>query len=164
MALRPPHLALNPPYLFISFLFFISPFLSVSLCFSLSLFWPPPFFTFFFSVSLSLSLFLFSFFLPSCLSFFAFFWFLVFVSFFLFLLCFCFVKKNNIKIFHYRVFFCLSFLFFGGFLSSFSKSPLSLFFFLILSFVFCSTSRFFFKNEKDTNFWSRGGLQHNSFF
>ena len=89
----PPHLALNPPCLF--FVLFFVPFLSllliekpvfplekgifclflsVSLCFSLAFFWPPPF-----SISLSLSLsssFL-SFFLP------------VFLFCFLLLPCFC---------------------------------------------------------------------------
>ena len=84
----PPHLALNPPYLFffvfLFCFFFPLPFLylplkrktlffpikkgnfclfiCVSLCFSLALFGPPPFFPFSFFVSLLL----FSFFLPSC--------------------------------------------------------------------------------------------------
>ena len=88
--LKGPHLALNPPiFVFLCglfFLLFMFPFLSllprdkknlfsrrkghflfVFDClplFSLSLFWPPPFFNFSFSVSL-----FFSFFLPSCLSF-----------------------------------------------------------------------------------------------
>ena len=125
----PPHLALNPPYLF--FLFFLSLFLIEKPCFPpkkgifcfffeclplflLSLFWPPPF-------SLSLSLSLSFFFLPSFLSFFfAFFWFLVFVSFFSFYFFFAFASwKNNIKVFNYRVFVHQSFLIFVGFLSSF---------------------------------------------
>ena len=85
----PPHLALNPPYLFFCyfwfFCFFLFPlpflyllfnrktcfppkkgnfclFICVSLCFSFALFGPPPFFPFSFFVSLLL----FSFFLPSC--------------------------------------------------------------------------------------------------
>ena len=79
----PPHLALNPPYLFFCFFFFPLPFLYLffnrktlfsplkkaifvylsvfPFCFSLALFWPPPFFPFSFFVSLLL----FSFFLPS---------------------------------------------------------------------------------------------------
>ena len=64
-------------------------FLSVSLCFSWAFFGRP--LVQFLSLSLSLSLYLslsflfFSFFIPSCLSFFAFFWFLIFLSFFLLL-------------------------------------------------------------------------------
>ena len=97
----PPHLALNPPYLFFLFVFFFVfffasfPFFvfnrknlffplkraflwfifSVSLSFSLNLFWPPPF-----SLSLSLSLCFALVFLSSFLSFF---------FGFLFLSCFC---------------------------------------------------------------------------
>ena len=76
---------------------------SVSLSFSLSLFWPPSFCV---SLSLSLSLFL-LFFLSSFLSFFfAVFWFLVFVSFFLFLSSLLFFhERNNIKILNCK--FCL---------------------------------------------------------
>ena len=90
----PPHLALNPPFLFFFFgLFFlcfligkpclppkkgkICLFICASLCFSLALFGPPPFFPFLFlCLSLSLSLFLslslscsFLFLLPSYFSF-----------------------------------------------------------------------------------------------
>ena len=104
-----PHLALNPPYLFVvlSLFSFLSLlfnsknlvfslekgifclFLSVSLCFSLAL----PLFQFLF-LCLSLPLF----FLSSFLSFFfAFFCFLVFVSLFPFLLCFCFMKRTTSK-------------------------------------------------------------------
>ena len=161
----PPHLALNPPYFLFFFLVFV--FLSllcflcffnrqktcfpprkghflllifnVSLSFSLNLFWPPPF-----SVSLSLSLccsFLFSFLL---VFFFAFFLFLVFISFFPFLSSLLlFHEKKNIKIFNCNFFLkyflfllvsCLAFLF---------QIPFSyLCFFLILSYVFCSTSMF----------------------
>ena len=77
------------------------------------------------------------------------------------------ILKNNIKVFNYKVFDHQSFLIFVGFLSSFSfKSPfLTFVFFLILSFVFCSTSMFSLKNasSKNTIFWSRGGLQHDGF-
>ena len=161
----PPHLALNPPYLF--FLFFGFWFFSllcflcflidkkpvfpprkghflfifnVSLSFSLNLFWPPPF-----SVSLSLSL---------CCSF-LFTFLLVFLFCFLFVSCFClflslsffiaFVswkeKHENIqlqfvflKYFLFLLVSCLAFLF---------QIPFSyLCFFLILSYVFSSTSMF----------------------
>ena len=82
----PPHLALNPPYLFVLFffgflcLFFIcfligkpcfSPkkgnfclFICVSLCFSFALFGPPPFFSLSLSLSLSLSCYFLSSILP----------------------------------------------------------------------------------------------------
>ena len=156
----PPHLALNPPFFF-GFCFFSLPcflcflidkktcfpprkghFLlnfNVSLSFSLNLFWPP-----LFSVSLSLSLccsFHFSFLLVFL---FAFFLFLVFVSFFPFLSSLLlFHEKKNIKIFNSNFFpeiflfllvSCLAFLF---------QIPFSyLCFFLILSYVFCSTSMF----------------------
>ena len=119
----PPHLALNPPYLFFLFVFFwfsffflvhflslfliekpcfppkkghLLFFLSVSLSFSLA-FFRLPLFHFLF---LCLSVFLF--FLPSVLSFFfASFLFLVLVSFFLFLSSvLLFLEKNNIKIFN----------------------------------------------------------------
>ena len=110
-----------------------------------SLFWPPPF-------SLSLSLSLCCSFLPSLLSsFFAFFLFLVFVSFFLFLSSLLlFHEKNNINTLNYKLFLHHSFLIFVGFLSSlFLQIPFPyLCFFLILSFVFCSTSVFGFKERK----------------
>ena len=112
----PPHLALNPPYLFFFvFLCFAFPFLcllpidknpvfpldkdifclflSVSLCFPLAFSGLP-----LFSFSFSVSLLFFSFFLPSCLS-----WLLSFASWFLslsflfFLLCFCFMKRTTSK-------------------------------------------------------------------
>ena len=156
----PPHLALNPPYLFFlfvfcclfvffvgSFPFFVfhrktlfSPqkgifclFFSVSLPFSLAFFGLPLFHFLFLCPSLFL------FFLPSFLSFFfAFFLFLACVSFFLFLSSLLlFHEKNNIKIFNYKVFVHQSFLIFVGFLSSFLlQIPFPyLCFFLILNFV-----------------------------
>ena len=163
------------------FVFFFFLFLSF-LCFNRkALFSPPPpkkraFLVFFFSVSLSFSLAFFGlplfhflflclsvflFLLPSFLSFFfAFFLFLVFVSFFLFLSSLLlFHEKNNIKIFNYKVFLHHSFLIFVGFLSSFFlQIPFPyLCFFLILSFVFCSTSVFGFKEckFKKTHFFKK---------
>ena len=116
----PPHLALHPPYLFLLFFlicFFCFVFwlvttknlvfplekghflfiFSVSLSFSLSLFWPPSF-----CVSLSLSVSFLLFFLSSFLSSFLLsFGSLFFVSFFLFLSSlFFFHQRNNIKIFN----------------------------------------------------------------
>ena len=134
-------------------------------CFSFFLIWPllaSLFFCFSFSVSL------FSSFLSSFLSYlFAFFWFLVFVSFFLFflffLLCFSFMKGTTSK---YEI---ASFVFINIF--SFLVSCLFLFqvpfsylcYFLILSYVLCSTSRLL---NSTNNFkkWSKGGLQQNVFF
>ena len=124
----PPHMALNPPYVFGFFFVFRFPsytknllfppkghfclVCSVSICFSLA-FFAPPFFTFSFSVSLSLSLSLFSFFLPSylslLLSFGSLFWSL---SFFFFLLCFCFMKRTTSKYSIAKFVFHQSFLFF----------------------------------------------------
>ena len=74
--------------------------------FFLSIFRPPPS-----SISLSLSL-LFFFFFPSCLSFFAFFWFLSLSPFFLSSLL-LFHERNNIKIFNCNALFHQSFLFSG---------------------------------------------------
>ena len=124
-----------------------------------SFFWPPPF-----SLSLSLSL---SFsLLPSFLLVFLFCFLVVsvFVSFSLFLSSLLlFHEKNNIKHFFINPF---SFLLLSSLLFSF-KSPFLVFaFFLILSFVFRSTSMLSFKNassKKNTNFWTRGGFQHNFF-
>ena len=119
----PPHLALNPTY------FFLFPFLSlpliisnrktlfsplkraffclfssVSLCFSLAFFWPPPFS---FSVSRSLSLSLVLLFLPSCLSCLLSFGslFYLFLSLSSWLL---FHEKNNIKLWYYKVVFFIN--------------------------------------------------------
>ena len=157
----PPHLALNPPYLFFSlfvWFFFLSLLLMEKNCvsplkraflfifeclplFLLSLFWPH---TCSISLSLSLSLSLsisFSFFLPSCLSFFAFFCFLPFVSFFVFQsFLLLFNENNNMKYsitinpFSFSWVSCLVF--------SFKSLFLILVFFLILSYVFCSTWMF----------------------
>ena len=176
----PPHLALNPPYLFFFVFFFVflffsffvlieKPvfppkkgifclFLSVSLCFSLA-FFGLPLFTFSFSVSLSL---FFSFFLSFFLLSFG----SLFCLFHYFWFFFAFVSwKEQHQILQLQSFFHQSFLIFVGFLSSFFFQipfPYLCFFFLILTFVFCSTSMLFLK--KNTNFWSRGGLQHNLFF
>ena len=157
----PPHLALNPPC-FIVFVFFgggglaffsflclvlmenmFSPqkghlclFFSVSPSFSLSLF-SFPFFTFSFSVSL----FFFSFFLPSFLSCFFFFWFLVLSVYLFFLfLCFSYMKSTTSNIKVQSLFFNVPFCFLV-FCLLFLSNPfsLSLFFFLILSFVYGST-------------------------
>ena len=130
-----------------------------------SLFWPPPFSLF---LSLSLSFSSISFFLLVFL--FAFFCFLAFVSFFLLVYSLLlFHEKNNIKIFNYKSFcssilshFCWFPLFF--FLSN--PLSLSLLFVLILSFVFCSTSVFFFKKckFKKHHFSKNKGLQNNGYF
>ena len=128
---RPPHLALNPPYLFLCFLFFlykknlVFPLEKGIFClFSVFLFLSPlaffgfPLFLFLFPC-LSLLLF----FLYSFLSlFFAFFWFLVWVSLFILLSSLVFFhERNNIKIFNCKFFsssiffvfclFCFKFLF-----------------------------------------------------
>ena len=147
-----PHLALNPPYLFLllscfvfCFWFFVVFFgcliqkkalfslrkghflfiFSVSLSFSLSPFGPPSF-----SVSLSLSLFFPLFFLSSFLSlFFAVFWFLVFVSFFFFLSSLLFFhERNNMKKLNCKFFLHQYFLFFLVFCLFFSFKFLFLIF------------------------------------
>ena len=115
-------------------------FLSVSLCFSLA-FFGLPLFQFLF-LCLSLVLFFFSSFLSF---FFAFFWFLVFVSFFpslSYLLLFH--ERNNMQIVNYKGFFVHQSFLFVSFPVLFSLSnPLFLsLLFLILSYVFCSTSMF----------------------
>ena len=186
----PPHLALNPPNLFIFcfFWFVVVPFLSLLChtkkkpCFPprkghylfifeclplllLSFFWPPPF-SIFLSLSLSSSC---PFSFPSCLYFLLYFASLFLsLSFLFFLLCFCFMKRTTstysitkfsfINIFSFWVF-CLLF--------SLKSLFLSLFFLLILSYVFVQHHCFWFhkKNKlKNTNFWSKGGLQQNVFF
>ena len=179
----PPHLALNPPYLFwfvvfgtqtcfplqtrafllsvqflplfiITFWFLLSFALSLSLCLYIYIY-----------LSLSLSLLLFYLFLLCLLCFFlfAFFCFLGFVSLFLCLVSLLlFHEKNNIKILSFKVCFSSIPSFGGVFCLRFLSDPfsLSLFFFLILSFVFCSTSMFLLK-RKFKNVWSRGGLHQN---
>ena len=138
-------------------------FLSVSLSFSMAFFGLPLLHFFFLCLSLSLS------FLPSCLSFLLSFGLLFLsLSFFWFLPCFCFMKGRTTKKSLTKFLFInpFSFLLVSSLLFSF-KSPFIIFtFFLILSFVFCSTSMFVLKNasSKNTNFGSRRGLQHNVFF
>ena len=148
----PAHLDLNPPHFSFVVLF---PFLSllpidqkpcfsprkghfmfVFAClplFSLSLFWPPPFFHFLF---LCFSLF---FFLSSFLSFFfVLFSFLVFVCFFclFFLLCFCFMKRTTSKYSITKFSFINIFSILVSCLVFSSKSFFPIFVFLILSCVF----------------------------
>ena len=163
----PPHLALNPPYflfVFFGFLFFFFALLSLffligkKTCFpprkghfclfSMFLFLSPLTFfglPLFLSLSFSVSLFLLSFFLPSCLSSLLYFCFL-FLSLFHFSFFFAFVSWKEkhehfqlqflffLKYFFFLLVSCLAFLF---------QIPFSyLCFFLILSYVFCSTSMF----------------------
>ena len=169
----PPHLALNPPYLF--FFFFLgfcslfcffgcliqnqkpcfSPRKGLFYLFSVFLFLSPfallglPLFLFLF---LSLSFFFFSFFLPSCLCscfllvpclclFF-------FLSFFLFLLCFSFMKGTTSKYSIASFFGLPSFLFFKFPVFLFQVPFCYLSSFLILSYVFCSTSRFLVSKQR----------------
>ena len=131
------------------------------------LFLPP--LTFFglplFCFSFPVSLLLLSFF-PSCFSSLVLFLFLVFVFFIVFLLCFCFMNRTTWK---YKIaiswfsmnvfFFCfLSCFLFEFFLSFFFPDfELCLLFNIIV---------FGFKKPKfkNTNFWTKGGLQHNGFF
>ena len=186
----PPHLALNPPYLFVFvfvFVFFV-PFLSLLLIenpcfppkkgifclFSVFLFLSPstffdlPLFLFLFlCLSLSLSC--------SCLSFFllVFLFCFLFVScfclffIFFFLLCFCFLKRTTWK-------FKLQFLFFHQFFLFFMvsclvfpfKSLFLIFFFLILSYVFCSTWMFLVSKQttKKKLFFVKRGVATKRFF
>ena len=139
---------------------------SVSLSFSLSFFWPPSF-----CVSLSLSLFFLLFFLSSFLSlFFAVFWFLVFVSFFLFLSSLLFFhERNNIKKFNCKFFSSSRFSFFLVSYLFFFQVPFSyLCYFLILSYVFCSTSRFLVSKQttkkKKTDIFGQKGGRNKTFF
>ena len=188
----PPHLALNPPYLFLLFLLFcfffcflfcflvfkykkktsFSPrkghslfIFSVSLSFSLSLFWLPSF-----SVSLSLSLSLSS----SLLSFFL----LVFPFCFLLVPCFClflsfsfffafFHERNNIKILNCKFVFINFFLSFWFPVFFLFQVPFSyLCYFLILSYVFSSTSRFLISKQttEKNNFLVKRGVATKRFF
>ena len=122
-----------------------------------------PFFTFSFSVSL----FFFSYFLPSCLSFLLSFCFL-FLSFFsfFFLVCFCFMKTQhqNIKLQSFSSSILSHFCWFPLFFFLANSLSLSLLFFLILSFVFCSTSVFGFKECKfKKHIFQKKGVQHNVF-
>ena len=179
---RPPYLALNPSYfLFVLYFCFFSLFLmeklfsprnghfclflSVSFCFPLIIFGLPPFqflFQFLFlslSLSLSLLLFPFLFFYAICLvPCFCFF------SLFFCFLCLCFMKGTTSK---YSIAKMLSQSFLFGFLSCFSLKSLFIFvIFLILSCVFFNINVLGFKKhklKKNTNFWSRGGLQQNGF-
>ena len=147
----PPHLALNPPYLFLSVLFFLFffvlffPFLSLLLTtkktffpprkgnclfifgclplFLLSLFWPPPVFNF--SFSLSVSLLFFSFFLASfLLSFFSFLLIPCFSLFLSFSFFFAFVSwQEQHQNIQLQLVFHQYFLFIFGFLSFFFRIP-----------------------------------------
>ena len=86
---------------------------------------------------------------------------------FFFLLCFCFMKRTTSK--YSITSFCSSilshFCWFPLFFFLSNSLSLSLFFFLILSFVFCSTSVFFFEKckFKNTHFFQKKGVQHNVF-
>ena len=175
----PPHLALNPPYFFFLFFgFFIQKNLVFPLekgifcLFSVFLFLSPlaffdlPLFLFLFPC---LSLFFFSFFIPSCLCFLLSFGSLFgSLSLFFFLLWFSFMKgttsKYSIASFSSSVFtlFLVSCLFLFQVPFSYLCS------FLILSYVFCSTSRFLISKQttykKKKHFWSKRGLQQNVFF
>ena len=132
---------------------------SVSLSFSLNLFWPPPF-----SLSLSLSLCFALVFLSSFLSFF---------FGFLFLSCFClfffvlssvllFLEKNNMKILNWNFFSSSKCSLFWVSCLVFSLKSLFLIFvfFLILSYVFCSTSLFLVSKNPSwkTHFFKKRGV------
>ena len=156
---------LNTPYLLL-FCPFLSLFLvenQVFLCFSLA-FLGFPLFHFLF---LCLSLFLF--FVPSFLSFsllLSFGSLFLSLSFFLFLLCFCFMNRTTSNYSITKLLSHQSFLFLGWFpLFLFFQIPFPYlcFFFPDFKFIF-STSMFSLKMQvKNTNFWSREGLQHNVF-
>ena len=135
-------------------------FLSVSLSFSLAFFGLPLFQFLFLCLSLV------RFFLFSFLSFFfAFVLFLVFLSFFPFLSSLLlFHERNNIKILNYNFFINI---FLGFPVLFFLSNPFSyLCFFLILSYVFCSTSMFLVEKIKVEKhlFWVKRGLQQTGFF
>ena len=130
---------------------------------------PEPFLAFhLFNFSFSVSLLFFSFFLPSCLSCFAFFWFLLFLSLFHFLASLHLFRENQqhqkIQLqscFHQsRVFFvsCLVFSF---------KSLFRIFVVSWYSVMFFVQHQCFWLKKhklKNTNFWSKGELQQNGFF
>ena len=121
---------------------------SVSLSFSLCPFGPPSF-----SVSLSQSLFFLLFFLSSFLSLFLLSFgslslSLFFLSFFLFLLCFSFMKGTTSKYSIASFFGLPSFLFFKFPVFLFQVPFCYLSSFLILSYVFCSTSRFLVSKQR----------------
>ena len=174
MARRPPHLALNPPYVCFVFWFFAFPFfakktvfttskgnfcllLSVPLCFSLAFFGLTLFQFLFLCLSLVL------FFDSSFLSFFfAFFWFLVFSLYFIFcLLCFVSWKKATSKYSIAKFFFInpLSFLF-PVVVSPLNPFLSSLFFFPDFQLCFCSTSMLLVsKTEVEKHqFWVKRGV------
>ena len=161
----PPHLALNPLYLFfvlfcfcfLFFLFLVAKktcfpprkghfclFLNVCLCFFLAFFGFP-----LFNFSFSVSLLFFSFFFPSCLSF-CFLFVPCFSLFFPFLsYSLLFHEQNNIKTLSCNLFFLIFFLFWGFPVLLFLSNPFFLsLFFLILSYVFCLTSMFFGKKNQ----------------
>ena len=120
-----------------------------------------------FNFSFSVSLLCFAFFIPSCLSFFDLFWFLLFLfSFFIVLSSLrLFHENNNIEYSIAKLFSSILCLF-GVFCLVFSLKSLFLLFFADLQLCFCSTSKFWGKKHKlkNTNFWSKGGLQQNDFF
>ena len=139
-------------------------FLSASLCFSLAYFGLPLFWFLFLCLSLSLSLLLFSFFVPSCrsllLSFGSLF---LSLSFLFFLLCFCFMQGTTSKYSITKLFINPLSLFWFPVLFSLSNPFFLSLFFLLLNYVLCSASMFWFQTNtlKHINFWSRGGLQRN---
>ena len=180
----PPHLALNPPYLFLLLFCFVFCFFGcliqkrpcfplekgIFCLFSVFLFLSPlalfglPLFVFLFHC---LSFFFFSFFLPSCLCFLLSFGSLFLsLSFFFFLLCFSFMKgttsNNSIASFSSSIFslFSVSCLFFFQVPFSFLCC------FLIVSYVFCSTSRFLVSKQttKKKNLVKRGVATKRFFF
>ena len=188
----PPHLALNPPYLFFLFVFFLFVFFffasfpffvfnrknlffpikraffglfSVFPFLSPLTFFGLPLFHFLF---LCLSVLLLSFFLPSCLSFLAFFFFLVFVSFFCSIFC-AFVswkEHENIKLeflFFIKMFSFLGFL--SCFLFEISFPYLCFFPDFELCFLFNIICFWFQKNKlKNTFFQKKGGCNKTVFF
>ena len=181
MAQRPPHLALNPPYLCFYCFFFVVPFFVFNRktlffplkraffvyfqCFSFFLpwpLWPPPFLFLFLCLSLALV------FLSSFLSFFfAFFLFLVFVSFFIILSSLLLLhEKNNMKILNCNVF-VSSIVFWGGFLSCFLfEISFSYLYFLPdleLCFLF-NIIAFGFKKSWKTPIWGQQGGCNITFF